>query len=137
MTIHCPPADQATQLRPLWPSGGWLAPGLEQLHDLGSQRRQVLFDHRPNGVEVHTGVGVNEAVTGAGDLAPGDCGTILPDVYRQIGVYTGRILKGAKPRDLPVLQPTRFERVLNLKTAKALGLSIPRALLLRADEVIE
>ena len=96
--------------------------------------RRVQFATLATRHGVPTAYGVREHVEAGGLMS---YGTDNVDVWRQVGVYTGQILKGAKPADLPVLQSTKFEFVINVQTARALGLDVPNSLQLLADEVIE
>jgi len=110
------------------------ASALIQLDDVifTSHRRQVV--QLAVKYQLAAMYGFREFVDAGGLMA---YGPDYPDLYRRAATYLDKIFKGAKPADLPVEQPTKFELVINLKTAKALGLSIPQTLLLRADHVIE
>jgi putative ABC transport system substrate-binding protein len=96
--------------------------------------RRVQFATLTARDRIPAAYGTRDAVEAGGLMS---YGTDLADMFRQVGVYTGKILKGAKPADLPVLQATKFEFVLNMSTARALGIEVPPAVLSIADEVIE
>jgi putative tryptophan/tyrosine transport system substrate-binding protein len=100
----------------------------------------ALIDRRAQILTLATRYGLPTIFAWRADAVAGGLisyGIVITDQFRQVGIYTGRLLKGEKPADLPVMRPTKFELVINLKTAKALGLTIPETLLATADQVIE
>jgi putative ABC transport system substrate-binding protein len=112
--------------------GGVLVANDPFLNSRGDQIAQLALTHRVPTIFPH-----REAATVGGLISYGTIGIEVLRQTRQAGIYAGRILRGQKPGDLPVQQPTKFELVINLKTAKALGLTIPETLLATADEVIQ
>jgi len=120
-------------------AGGLKTRGSETFQALVVHPDPLAFNHRREiaefGLKKKIPVMAAYGFAGAGCLMSYD--TSWPDLFRRSAIYVDRILKGAKPADLPVEQPTKFELIINLKTAKALGLTIPPSLLLRADQVIE
>jgi putative ABC transport system substrate-binding protein len=111
--------------------------GAQAVHVYGSA---LFYLHRHQIVALAAKYKLPAIYPARGNVAAGGLmsyGVRVPDLFRRAASYVDRILKGAKPADLPVEQPTKFELVINLKTAKALGLTIPQSLLLRADQVIE
>jgi putative ABC transport system substrate-binding protein len=135
LTIQRVPVGDAAGLEAVFATvirgraGALIIVGTSRLFSYRKRIAELALKHR-----LPTVVGSREYVE-AGGLA--SYGTDFPDLFRRAAVYVDKILKGAKPGDLPIEQPTKFELVINLKTAKALGLTIPPSLLGRADEVIQ